>query len=219
MGSRLGEKTTGARYFGKVWPRHTHGRLDPRQLSLLRACFAKIPLLPAEKRCVGMARTVSATLVVVVMCYTAIPPIVSAMADNSKLQHQLQLQSVELAEARAEINQLRYRAMQPGMLTEDDAPREAQQGHRPPLVGTAPLPDAITAAAAAFTNPQCREEWLARRRRDAAPSALPSAHPEPLPFAGGSLEAPLDPSARSPGAQAMLSPTARGVKAAKPQAR
>ena len=39
-----------------------------------------------------MARTVSATLVVVVMCYTAIPPIVSAMADNSKLQHQLQLQ-------------------------------------------------------------------------------------------------------------------------------
>ena len=137
-----------------------------------------------------MARTVSATLVVVVMCYTAIPPIVSAMADNSKLQHQLQLQSVELAEARAEINQLRYRAMQPGMLTEDDAPREAQQGHRPPLVGTAPLPDAITAAAAAFTNPQCREEWLARRRRDAAPSAPPSAHPEPLPFAGGNLEAP-----------------------------
>ena len=40
------------------------------------------------------------------MCYTAIPPIVSAMADNSKLQHQLQLQSVELAEAKAEINQL-----------------------------------------------------------------------------------------------------------------
>ena len=176
--------------FGLVSTQHAAGRLDPPQLSLLRACFAKIPLLPAEKRCVGMARTVSATLVVVVMCYTAIPPIVSAMADNSKLQHQLQLQSVELAEARAEINQLRYRAMQPGMLTEDDAPREAQQGHRPPLVGTAPLPDAITAAAAAFTNPQCREEWLARRRRDAAPSALPSAHPEPLPFAGGNLEAP-----------------------------
>ena len=119
-----------ARVFGKVWarPQTPAERLDPRQLSLLRACFAKIPLLPAEKRCVGMARTVSATLVVVVMCYTAIPPIVSAMADNSKLQHQLQLQSVELAEARAEINQLRYRAMQPGMLTEEDAPREAGSG-------------------------------------------------------------------------------------------
>ena len=135
-----------------------------------------------------MARTVSATLAMIVMSYMAIPHIVSAIADNSKLQHQLQLQSVELSEAKAEINQLRYRAMQPGMLTEDDAPRVAQ--HRPPLVGTAPLPDAITAAAAAFTNPQCREEWLARRRRDAAPSALPSAHPEPLPFAGGSLSVP-----------------------------
>ena len=137
-----------------------------------------------------MARTVSATLAMIVMSYMAIPHIVSAIADNSKLQHQLQLQSVELSEAKAEINQLRYRAMQPGMLTEDDAPRMAQRGHRPPLVGTAPLPDAVTAAAAAFTNPQCREEWLARRRRDAAPSALPSAHPEPLPFAGGSLSVP-----------------------------
>ena len=137
-----------------------------------------------------MARTVSATLAMIMMSYFAIPHIVSAASDNRKLQHQLQLQSVELSEAKAEINQLRYRAMQPGMLTEDDSPRVAQRGHRPPLVGTAPLPDAITAAAAAFTNPQCREEWLARRRRDAAPSALPSAHPEPLPFAGGNLVVP-----------------------------
>ena len=34
------------------------------------------------------------------------------------------------------------------------------------------------------------QNMVARRRQDAAPSALPSAHPEPLPFAGGNLEAP-----------------------------
>ena len=143
-----------------------------------------------------MRCAVSTTLVMIVMSYTAIPHIVSAIADNSKLQHQLQRQSVELSEARAEINQLRYRSMQPGMLTEDDVP--PNNHNIAPAAGNGiwhlatpmPLPDAITAAAEAFASPKCRDEWLARRRRDAAFSALPPAHPEPLPFAGGNLEVP-----------------------------
>ena len=169
----------------------------------------------------SMARTVSTTLVMIAMSYTAIPHIVSAMADNSKLQHQLQRQSVELSEARSELNQLRYRAMQPGgmelseakaelnqlryrhmhpgMLAEDEAPRVGEfyrqrravaydNRSAAPAVATAPLPDTITAAAAAFASPQCRDKWLARRRREAG--GPPPAHPEPLPFAGGNLAEP-----------------------------
>ena len=77
----------------------------------------------------SMTRTVSTTLVLIVMSYTAIPHIVSALADNTRLQQQLQRRNVELSEARAELEQMRYRAMQPTHveLAEDDALRLAEQ--------------------------------------------------------------------------------------------
>jgi hypothetical protein len=171
----------------------------------------------------SMTRTVSTTLVLIVMSYTAIPHIVSALADNTRLQQQLQRRNVELSEARAELEQMRYRAMQPTHveLAEDDALRLAEQYRKRSqaavarwerLPGTsnrsssaapaemlAPAPQSLgaetrrwvetRAAAAAFRNPQCRDEWLERRHR-AASSPFSPAHPEPMPFAGGNLAEP-----------------------------
>ena len=158
----------------------------------------------------GMTRTVSTVVVLCFLCYSAVPRIVGAMADTSRLRQQLAAQSVELNEARAQIQQLKYRARMQNVLSVEDPslPGAFPVQRRNPTMAalnmsaalaalnpatrasavavTAPsAPDAATlAAASVITNPMCRDAWLEQARRS-APGA-----DTPLPFAGGNLEQP-----------------------------
>ena len=141
----------------------------------------------------GMTRTVSTVVVLCFLCYSAVPRIVGAMADTSRLRQQLAAQSVELSEARTQIEQLKYRAKQNVLSVEEPSlPRDLLVQRRNPTMPALNMSAALAAlspavrvaTASVITNPTCRDAWLEQARRS------PPGADTPLPFAGGNLEQP-----------------------------